>query len=56
MVFRHGAGVPTGAMEQEIKARAEHQHDEAGDASRGPSVAPADTSRGHPAGDTAGGA
>ncbi len=46
MVFRHGAGVPTAAMEQEIKGRAEHHHDEAGEehedgGARG--AAPADT-------------
>jgi uncharacterized membrane protein len=59
LVFRHGAGVPTAAMEQEIRARADHQHDEAGgehDEAPGHMAAPADTSHAHPAGDTAGGA
>jgi uncharacterized membrane protein len=56
MVFRHGAGVPTAAMEQEIRARAQQQHDEAGDEAQEHSVAPADTGHAHPAGDTAGGA
>lgn len=55
MVYRHGAGVPTAAMEQEIKGRAEHHHDEAGEEAEGQPVAPADTSHAHPARDTAGG-
>jgi uncharacterized membrane protein len=47
MVFRHGAGVPTAAMEQELKGRAEHHHDEAGEADdedHGAAVAPAQDS------------
>ena len=55
MVYQHGAGVPTAAMEQEIKGRADHHHDEAGEEARGQPAAPADTNHAHPAGDTTGG-
>jgi uncharacterized membrane protein len=44
MVFRHGAGVPSAAMEQELKGRAEHQHDEAAEEHE---AAPADTGHAH---------
>jgi uncharacterized membrane protein len=55
MVFRHGAGVPTAAMQQELHERAEHQHNEGGehDGGHARGAAPADTGRA-PAGDVSG--